>query len=104
MWQKNYIRTIAVSYAQLKSHIKRDVIKNVENQFEVLESKDLLSDEENKYLHHFMEIFLSFEKGKSEGYRIRSRTQHFETEEPNINYYSKMEEVNTKEKPPLRFV
>ena len=33
---KNYMRTIAVSYTQLKSQIKRDLIKNVENQIEVL--------------------------------------------------------------------
>ena len=31
---KNYMRTSAVGYAQLKSQIKRDVIKNVENQIE----------------------------------------------------------------------
>ena len=89
------MRTIAVSYAQLKSQIKRDVIKNVENQIEVLESKDLLSDEERKTLNHFKEIFLRFEKDKSEGYRIRSRIPHFETEEPNINYYLKLEKINT---------
>ena len=79
--------TIAASYAQLKSQIKRDVIKNVENQIEIPESKYLLSDEERKNLYHFKEIFLSFEKDKSERYRIRSRIPHFETEEPNINYY-----------------
>ena len=89
------MRTIAVSCTQLKSQIKRDVIKNVENQIEFLESKDFLSDEERKNLNRFKEIFLSFEKDKSEGYRIRSRTPHFETEEPNINYYSKMEKINT---------
>ena len=92
---KNYMRTIAVSYAQLKSQIKRDVIEDVENQIEILESKDLLSDEEKKNLNHLKEIFLSFEKDKSEGYRIRSKIPHFETEEPNINYYSKMEKINT---------
>ena len=86
------MRTIAASYAQLKSQIERYVIKNVENQaIEVLESEDLLSDEERKNLNHFKEIFLSLEKDKSEGYRIRSRIPHSETEEPNINYYSKME-------------
>ena len=58
------MRTIAVSYAQLKSQIKRDVIKNVENQIEILESKDLLSEEERKNLNHFKEIFISFEKDK----------------------------------------
>ena len=73
------MRTIAVSYVQLKSQIKRDVIKNVENQIEIPESKDLLSDEERKNLNHFKEIFLSFEKDKSEGYRIRSRIPHSET-------------------------
>ena len=96
------MRTVAVSYAQLKSQIKTDVIKNVETQIEVLESKDLLSDEERKTLNHFKEIFLRFEKDKSEGYRIRSRIPNFETEEPKINYYSKMEKINT-EKPPLHF-
>ena len=59
---KNYMRTIAVSYAPLKSQIKRDVIKNVENQN--LESKDLLSDEERKNLNHFKEIFLRSKKIK----------------------------------------
>ena len=59
------MRTIAVSYAKLKSQIERYVIKNVENQaIEVLESEDLLSDEERKNLNHFKEIFLSSKKIK----------------------------------------
>ena len=45
---RSHMRTTAVSYAQLKSQINRDVIKNVENQTEFLESKDFLSDEERK--------------------------------------------------------
>ena len=63
-----------------------------------------MSDEEKKNLNHLKEIFLSFEKDKSEGYRIRSRIPHFETEEPNTNYYSKMEKINTEKEPPLRSV
>ena len=78
------MRTTAVSYAHLKSQMKRYVIKNVENQIEVLESKDFLSDEERKNLNNVKEIFLSFEKEKSEGYRIKSRISHFEIEETNI--------------------
>ena len=54
-----------------------------------------MSDEERKNLNHFKEIFLSFEKDKNEGYMIRSRIPHFETEEPDINYYSKMGKINT---------
>ena len=42
------MRTIAVSYAQLKSQIKRDLIKNVENQIEVLESKDFCQTKKGK--------------------------------------------------------
>ena len=41
------------------------------------------------------EILITFEKEKSEGYRIRSRLTHIEVEEPNISYYSKLEKVNT---------
>ena len=98
------MRTIAVSYTQLKSQIKRDVIKNVENQIEILEFKDLFSNEERKNLNHFKKIFLSFEKNKSEGYRIRFKIPHFETEEPNINYFSKMEKNKYRKIPPLCFV
>ena len=43
------------------------------------------------------EILITFEKEKSEGYRVRFRLPHFEVhvEEPNISYYSKLEKVNT---------
>ena len=91
---KSYIRTIAISYAQQKARIKRDFITNVENQIEVLESKDLLTERERTNLSRLREIFVNYEKKKSEGYRIRSRIPHFEIEEPNIQYYSKMEKIN----------
>ena len=45
---KSYIRTIAISYAQQKARIKRDFIRNVENQIEVLESNDRLTEGERK--------------------------------------------------------
>ena len=92
---KSYIRTIAISYAQQKARIKRDFITNVENQIEGLESNDRLTEGERKKLSRLREIFVNYEKEKSEGYRIRSRIPHFEIEEPNINYYSKMEKINT---------
>ena len=94
------MRTITISCTQLKSQIKRDVIKNVENQIEGPESEDFLSDEE-KIFNHFKEVFLNFEKDRSEGYRIRSRIPHFETEEPNIHYYSKMGKNKYRNKTPL---
>ena len=96
---KSYIRTIAISYAQQKARIKRDFITNVENQIEVLESNDRLTEGERKNLSRLREIFVNYEKEKSEGYRIRSRIPHFEIEEPNINYYSKMEKINTERNP-----
>ena len=40
------------------------------------------------------EILITFEKEKSEACRIRSRLPHFEVEELNIGYYSKLEKVN----------
>ena len=92
---KCYIRTIAISYAQQKARIKRDFITNVENQTEVLESNDRLTEGGAKIFKPFKRDFANYEKEKSEGYRIRSRIPHFEIEEPNINYYSKMAKINT---------
>ena len=92
---KNYVRTIAVSYAQKKTKVKRQLLQNVENQIEILEFKDVLTKSEKKDLNHLKEILITFEKEKSEGYRIRSRLPLFEVEEPNISYYSKLEKVNT---------
>ena len=46
----------------------RDFITNVENQIEVLESKDLLTEGERKNLSHLRKIFVNYEKEKSKGY------------------------------------
>ena len=48
-------------------------------------------DGDSVLLSRLREIFVNYEKEKSEGYRIRSRIPHFEIEESKINYYSKME-------------
>ena len=45
---KNYVRTIAVSYAQKKTKVKRQLLQNVENQIEILESKDVLTESEKR--------------------------------------------------------
>ena len=42
------MRTTAVCYAQLKSQIERDVIKNAENQIEVLEYKNFCQTKKRK--------------------------------------------------------
>ena len=45
---KSYVRTIAVRYAQKKTKIKRQILQNVENQIEILESKDVLIELESE--------------------------------------------------------
>ena len=97
IWKYNLVDSFRILNPKLGrySYIKkRQRFQNVENQIEILESKDVLI-ESQKDLNHLKEILITFEKEKSEGYRIRSRLPHFEVEEPNISYYSKLEKVNT---------
>ena len=66
--------------------ISGELITNVANQIEALESKHLSKERERKGLSCLSEIFVNYEKEKSEGYRIRFRVPYFEVEEPNMNY------------------